>query len=318
MNRFQGAGKRPGRDPSLSSRLGTTRDGQPLSFNRQPASDLLPWVSCLYAASVKAPDNYRLNCRLFNDASVIRIQLQGVWTAESRDGLRRHERSALLFGPQSKAMPVSVTGSFASVGIAMRPGACFKVLGKNMADFVDRIVDAADFGLPGGMAMEQLDLNGRPEDWLSQLENSVREFLGRLQPEPPDRETLLFERLTLTDPNTPVADFAAQHGIDQRKLERLVRRDFGMAPKQVLRRARALDMASHLRGVADAEEAAEVALRYYDQSHLIRDFIELFGMSPKQFVQTPQPLLTSALESRQAWRLFEINRLAPGDARPWG
>ena len=33
-----------------------------------------------------------------------------------------------------------------------------------------------------------------------------------------------------------------------------------MAPKQVLRRARALDMASHLRGVADADEAEELGL----------------------------------------------------------
>jgi len=90
-----------------------------------------------------------------------------------------------------------------------------------------------------------------------------------------------------------------------------------MPPKQVLRRARALDMASHLRGVADHDEAEALALRYYDQSHLIREFTALFGMSPRQFVDSPQPLMTLSLETRQARRLEMIARIAPGDIRPW-
>jgi len=76
-------------------------------------------------------------------------------------------------------------------------------------------------------------------------------------------------------------------------------------------------MASYLRGVADSEEGDELALRYYDQSHLIREFTELFGMSPSQFVASPQPILTLALESRQARRLELMERVPPGGARPW-
>ena len=76
-------------------------------------------------------------------------------------------------------------------------------------------------------------------------------------------------------------------------------------------------MASHLRGVADQAEAEELMLRYYDQSHLIHEFTELFGMSPRQFEATPQPLMTLALESRQARRLEAIARIAPGGVRPW-
>lgn len=105
--------------------------------------------------------------------------------------------------------------------------------------------------------------------------------------------------------------------MEQRRLERCVRRDFGMPPKQVLRRARALDMASHLRGVADHDEAEALSLRYYDQSHLIREFTDLFGMSPRQFVDRPQPLMTLALETRQSRRLEMIERIQPGQIRPW-
>ncbi|MEO5597198.1 MAG: AraC family transcriptional regulator, partial [Novosphingobium sp.] len=71
------------------------------------------------------------------------------------------------------------------------------------------------------------------------------------------------------------------------------------------------------RGVADNAEGNEMALRFYDQSHMIREFTALFGMSPNQFVSSSQPILTLALESRQARRLEAIDRLGPGEQRPW-
>jgi len=114
-----------------------------------------------------------------------------------------------------------------------------------------------------------------------------------------------------------VTQCASDGGIGMRQLERIVRRDFGMTPKHVMRRARALDMASHLRGVADHEEAEALMLRYYDQSHLIREFTALIGMSPRQFVERPQPLMTLTLETRQARRLEMLDRIAPGGSPPW-
>jgi AraC-like DNA-binding protein len=145
----------------------------------------------------------------------------------------------------------------------------------------------------------------------------LRDQLGLMGASEPDPLTVAFETLAFVDPNASITDFAEECGVDLRRLERIVRRDFGLTPKQVLRRARALDMASHLRGVADSAEAEELMLRYYDQSHLIRDFTKLFGMSPRQFVVTPQPILTQALESRQARRLEFLRRVAPGELRPW-
>lgn len=308
---------RPGIDRALESLNGLTRDGQPLSYNRAPAPDLAPWIARLYATVVAAPADYRLDCGLFNDTSVLRIQLKGKWQAHTADGVLEHGRSALFFGPQSRIMPTSVTGSFISVGISLRPGTGHALMGLSAAEYVDRLVPAEDMGLPGNAALDALDLSASPEKWLQILEDMIRQQLQRTGHVRPDPISTRFETLAFTDPNTSIAEFARRCGIEQRKLERIVRRDFGMAPKQVLRRARALDMASHLRGVADEREGAELALRYYDQSHLIREFTELFGMPPRQFVARPQPLLTLMLESRQARRLETIERLTPGAMRPW-
>jgi AraC-like DNA-binding protein len=307
----------PAIDEALSSRSGTTREGQPLSCNRAPAPDLEPWIARLYATVVEAPQDHHLDCGLFNDTSVIRIQLKGKWRARTLDGDLEHERAALVFGPQSRLMPVSVTGSFVSVGISLRPGAGYALRRLNAANVVDRIISCEELGLSGDIAFGLLERHDDPAAWLDDLDMMCRAFVSAAGGEHPDPISARFEALAYTDPTASVADFARDHGIELRRLERIVRRDFGLPPKQVLRRARALDMASVLRGVADRDEAEDLALRYYDQSHLIREFTDLFGMSPGQFVSTPLPILTAALETRQARRLEMMERLAPGEIRPW-
>ncbi len=308
---------RPAVDEAIAPLNGVTRDGQPISYNRAPAPDLAPWIGRLYATVVDAPADHRLECGLFNDTATIRIQLRGQWTARTIDGPRAFGRAALFFGPQSQHMPVTVTGSFTSVGITLRPGCGHALRGVDTADYVDRLMPCEELDLPGDEAIARLETITDPEQWLQLLEGMIRQVLAKGGGEQPDPVTAKFEILAFSDPSASIADFARDCGISQKRLERIIRRDFGMAPKQVLRRARALDMASHLRGVADSAEAEEMVLRFYDQSHLIREFTQLFGMSPRQFVKRPQPILTLALESRQARRLELMERLEPGATRPW-
>lgn len=310
-------GSVPAVDRALHSRSGTTRKGQPLSLNRAPAPDLEPWIARLYAAVVEAPDDHRLECGLFNDTTLIRIQLQGAWEAQTRDGEQTAGRTAVVFGPQSRLMPIAVTGSFISVGVSMRPGSGYALKRFAATDLVDRMVPSEALGLSSERALDLLGGHEDPAQWLDDLELFSREFIAAAGGAEPDPVSARFEVLAATDPTASVADFARSCGIDLRRLERIVRRDFGLPPKQVLRRARALDMASSLLGVADREEAEELTLRYYDQSHLIREFTDLFGMSPRQFVARPMPILTIALATRQARRLELIERLAPGQSRPW-
>lgn len=307
----------PAVDETVSPAHGVSRDGQPLSYNRAPAPDLAPWVARLYATVVDLPPGHRLECGLFNDVATIRIQLRGEWTAQTAEGPRAHGRAALFFGPQARRMPVTVEGSFISIGVALRPGSGYAVRGVDAADYVDRLLLCDELSLPGEAALDRLDEGADPETWLQQLEHVIRMVVNEPGVVRPDPLSARFEALAFSDPTASVADFARDSGVTLRQLERIVRRDFGLPPKQVLRRARALDMGSYLRGVADREEGEEMALRYYDQSHLIREFTDLFGMSPSQFVARPQPILTLALESRQARRLELIERLRPGARRPW-
>lgn len=309
--------KRPAIDPTIAPEQGVTKDGQPLSYNRAPAPDLAPWVARLYVTKVILPADYTLSCGLFNDTACVRIQLAGNWTAQTATGPEAFGRAALFFGPQSKRMPVTVTGSFISVGMALRPGTCTALRGPSVGDFVDRLVLTSAIAMPSDEILSALRSDGSLEEWLETLEELFRERVEQMGGSVPDPVTARFEEISFINPAITVSEAAQACGVERRRLERIVNRDFGMPPKQFLRRCRALDMASHLQGVADSDEGEEIALRYYDESHLIHEFTELFGMSPRQFVKRPQPILTLALESRQARRLEALHRLSPGQARPW-
>ena len=308
---------RPGVDRAIEPQFGVTREGQPLSYNRAPSPDLAPWIAGLYATAVEAPDDHQLACGLFNDTSLLRFQIKGEWSAHTADGVRQHGRSALFFGPQSRMMPITVRGAFASTGVSIRPGAGYALRKLKVSDLVDRFVPCEEIGFPGASTLDRLEAGTSPEEWLTTLEEVFREQIDFAKAQPPDPVTVRFETIAYDNPTMPVADIASHLGIEQRQLERIIRRDFGMSPKQVLRRARALDMASSLRGVADAAEAEEMQLRYFDQSHLTHEFAQLFGMPPRRFVEAPLPILTLALESRQARRLATLKRLPPSGQRPW-
>lgn len=312
-----GFAKRYHPDHRVRSQYDQTKSGERLSINRQPRESLRPWVAYVYGMEINSPVDFQIACSLFSDCAVLRVVLHGDWHAAPANGSALMKPGIYLYGPQSKRMPVTANGPGASIGLALRPGV-FRVLnGPETADTVDCIFSYAELGMDEQSLMARFDPEGTVAEWMNALEDCVEELIDEAGTPEPSATAAGFYHLSLEDPTMTVVQCAKQLGVEKRTLERLVKRDFGLTPKKVLRRARALDMAAHLRGVADFQEAQELALRYFDQAHLGRDFTDMFGMTPLQFVRTPQPLLTVTLESRQARRLEELDRLPPGAKRPW-
>lgn len=307
---------------ALQTALGHTQQGEPLSINRAPVEELAPWIARIYATDVQAAPNHVTHCGFCSDTPTLRVLFKGQWTAETRDGYGRYKNCALFFGPQTRKMPISVKGSFATLEVALKPGALVNLKAPKVTDTLDRIIlyDHIYGNFPWGTSaqlIEWFDPQGPPERWMRVAEKLITQLIGLLGNARPDPIIEKFDRAAFADPNMTIGDFARDQGVEARRLERMIKRAYGQSPKQVLRRARALDMAAQLRGVGDEDEGEELALRYYDQSHMIRDFTNYFGMTPRQFVKTPQPLMTMTLEARQARRLEVLGRHEPGDKLPW-
>ena len=304
--------------PYFRSALGHTHNGEPLSNNRAPAEDLSPWVARVYATAVEMDEDAEIACGLVSDTPVLRVLFSGDWTATTRDGHGRYGPSALLFGPHTKRMAVSVRGTFATVGLALKPGAMAALKGPRVEDTLDRIIlydhiyGNEDWGTSAKL-IEWFDPAGPPERWLKVAEHLIRQLIGKAGAKRPHPVVEAFDRAVFADPGLSIGDFAEAHNIEPRRFERMIKRAYGQSASQVLRRARALDIAAHLRGVADDAEAAEAALRFFDQSHMIREFKAFFGMTPRQFAETPQPFMTLTLEARQSRRLEVLGRALPGE-----
>ena len=303
--------------PSAGAQFEQTRDGQPLSINRQPRESLRPWVSNVYGIHVTSVSGKLRECGIFADNAVLRVLLEGEWRAETRDGPQSYRRQALLFGPNTRRMPIGVSGNIATVGLALKPGAVHGLRGPDLPMINDRVLPYRDLGWDEAALMARFSPHDTVDQWMDALEDCMELLVQQINARAPSQLSAGFGWLAFRDPNIAVKDCAEELGVDLRKLERVVKRDFGLTPKRVLRRARALDMAAHLCGVADQAEAEDLALRYFDQSHLNREFTELFGMTPVQFVRTPKPLLTISLEGRQARRLEALERIEEGARRPW-
>ncbi len=165
--------------------------------------------------------------------------------------------------------------------------------------------------------IEWFDPASLPQRWLRVTEILVGDLLERAGGAHPDPLVEEFDKAAFDDPNMNIGDFADEHGIKRPSLEWLIKKAYGQTPKRVLRRAPVLNIAADLRGVADDAEADELVLRYFDQSHLIREFAAFFGTMPSAFRASPRTLMTLNLEIRQARRLEELDRLRPRETRPW-
>jgi AraC-like DNA-binding protein len=292
----------------------------PLAFNRTPRPSLRPWVIRVGVTDVTLPEGRKIECRTFNEHPVLRIIFGERWTADTADGTFDYEPGEaglpLFFGPNAKHMPLVAHGSFRVVTINFAPGAATAFDLPPQRQTVDRIYRFDPLAKDGGV------LPGyRPKAdkrlWLDAAEDQLETALMACAPPRPEPLMTAFETLCLTDPGGSLEAFVRDHAITRRTLERTIGRDWGVTPREALRRARALDMAAVLLGVALADEEQELRLRYFDQSHLIREMRHYFDMTPGQLKNSPSPLLRITMEIRQSRRVDALARIGADEPRPW-
>ena len=301
------------------SLTGCTPDGKPLAFSRPPAPDLAPWVHSLAVADVLATEGRAEACAFFSENAAIRVFLKGRWTLHTADGERRYDTrdgsSILYFGPQTKIMPLRVEGPFRFIQLQFRPGTEGKDPDLLPTHSLDRVF-AFDDVIPTKDRGTYFSEDDSRERWIEIFEALARRVLFGLVDEPPPPLVLDFERRMLTDQKLDLEAFAKSHGISRRTFERAIAAAYGISPKAALRRARVLDMAAALLGVAMPEEEAKFRLRYFDQAHMTREIQAYFGMPPGKLQRCDAHLLRIDLEIRQMQRVAAMTALGLEDV-PW-
>ena len=270
-----------------------------LSRSYAPSDDLAAYVRRHYVFDARLPDDFVLIDKLMSETAMIRILLEGDWAAETADGQWSNFGRIPLMGPNGIPWRVRVRGPFLVVGVALRPCGWAGL-------FEDSAREIADGAVPldrswGDLGRQLLDdVAGAADDAavVEAIERVLRRRLAALDGPPPSQAMALFEDIARHDSTIQVADAARRVGLSVRQLERHCYATFGHSPKVILRRSRFLDMAQAMRGFGDPSADQLAALRYFDQSHLNREFRHFFGLTPGQFEKVTTPLFTAGLKLR--------------------
>lgn len=175
-------------------------------------------------------------------------------------------------------------GDYMSVDIELTPLGAYTVLGRPLADLAGECVALEDALGPGGR--ELADRLREERDWDARFDVLERFLIGRVAvgPAPTPAVAWADRRLREAGGNVRITGLAAELGCSRRYLTSRFSAEVGLGPKAVARQVRFAGVCERLARAPKRLAEIAAAAGYYDQAHLNRDFRELAGVTPTEFV----------------------------------
>jgi AraC-like DNA-binding protein len=190
---------------------------------------------------------------------------------------------AAVSGCYSSAFEYETRARGHVVGIHFKPGGAARLLGAPPGAFANAHVHLADLWGPSATELvERLSASRSSHHQFDLLEKAL---LARMSDRFLRRPAVTAALAELEQPRIEVGSVARMLGLSRRRFIEIFCEDVGMTPKRysmVRRFHRALGLAAPSPTPAWSRIAAECG--YYDQAHLCRDWLELTGLSPQEFV----------------------------------
>lgn len=266
------------------------------------AHDLLPIIRHFNLFEGSLPDQVMVDDQLMPETGFICFLLAGNWLIETRPGEWVSAPRALFLGGSSRPLPIRIRGDFKAVGMGIRPSAWRMLFDDPAEAWINRSVALAQIW---GKGWADLDTAVRAAcddaTIIAAIEGALRARLvlrgGRTLIDPVIAQ---FETIARHDSMIRVDAAARQLGLSVRQFERRCHASWGLSPKMILRRSRFLDIATAMRGLVSPDDQQLAALRYFDQSHLTREFRFFVDMTPRRFLLSATPLFSAGLKLRAA------------------
>jgi len=203
-----------------------------------------------------------------------------------------------VIGPTSGAMHIKVVGPVHAFGCGITPGGWAALIGNDASTMLNCVLDARDMF---GPALDDIlpRLRDAPDTTaMVVIAEALIASLTRVRS--PDAAFVQRVDEWLAACASPeISALAAATGLSDRQLERKCKALYGVPPKLLARKYRALKAA-----VAFAERKAtldELLTRgFYDQSHLINEMKQFTGWTPRQIQEEPTLLAQLTISQRSA------------------
>ncbi len=221
------------------------------------------------------------------------------------DGTVHESHRATMITPLAAATRVQIDGPWHAFGAAISPlGWAALTGGESAAEWGNRMVDAGTLLGPQIAALGETistRYNNGQIGAQDMIDMTSQAFAGIVR-HVPQRHAEVVKLVAdwLGSSLSPdVEDLFARSPYSPRQLQRLVDRYYGLTPKQLARKYRALRAATLLGDPATpAEQVDHVADQFYDQSHMIREIRLFAGRTPARLTQTDQPMMSALLDLR--------------------
>lgn len=267
---------------------------------RVPSEDLRPYVTLFY--------HFRADVPLFDDVERAdhaqwRFRLSdGAAHYRFGDGAQQAATPCHVIGPTSTAFRTVAQGPVEVVGMGLQPAGWAALVGIDASTLLDRIIDGAQ--VAGGSAAAARAAAGlRTADGSDAKIAAAEALVRRALAAAGDVAALAFARAIddwLAAQRSPqVDDLVAAAGLSRRQVERRTKALYGVPPKTLARKYRALRAAVLLAEGTPVDEALGAG-GFYDQSHLIRELKQFTGLTPKQLRETPTLLSQLTMRRRRA------------------
>jgi AraC-like DNA-binding protein len=253
----------------------------------KPDERLRPWIICYWmvepdAASASDPDKLQL---LIPDGhSEIVFRFAGSFARWDIDTPTKRAQMAASYviGGRSKSVFTRSTGGLRLAGVKLDPRALRALIGMPLSELRDTTVACADLEVTALSELEERIANLRIVDQLASVFDQF--FLRSLTDKMSEGDAVshLLERIRATRGSQSILQWAREHRVDPRTLERRFVASMGMPPKQFARIER-FKHSYHQLGTKPGRGRTYLE-PYYDESHFNREFRHFLGMSPMRWL----------------------------------
>ena len=253
-------------------------------------------ISSLYELKQDSPSYNELERA---DRPQFRILVSGNGHYEFANGQIDPSGRVIILGPTSGPVRGVGVGPMHCVGAGLLPPAWVSIAGHDAEQWIDRAIDAQ--ALFGECATKLADAVAATDDTDERF-RLICTFIETVT-ESSDPAQIAFTRMVdnwlCSAPDPHVDVLVAESGLSMRQLERLTKRYYGLPPKTLARKYRALRAASALARGENLDDS-DIADSFYDQSHLIREVKRFAGLTPQQIKKRESHLLTEISTGRKA------------------
>ncbi|CAN5291523.1 helix-turn-helix domain-containing protein [soil metagenome] len=263
-----------------------------------PAPDVAEFVTLFYHFYAELP--------LFEDTeradnAQIRFHLSaGDGEYRMPDGAAQPAAEIHVIGPTSGAMKVHVAGPVELFGMGLTPAGWAAMIGDDASSMMNRVIDATTlFGAARlREAMAALRATADQDARVAIGEALVRDLVKA-----GDAGARRFVRQVdgwlAASPSPEMDDLVDLAGLSRRQVERKCKALYGVPPKLLARKYRALRAANAM--LASDEPLDDVLERgFYDQSHMIREVKQFTGLTPGQIKDEATMLSRLTITQRSA------------------